>query len=156
MELVVKIIKMRYNTDDNETMDILERSEKLRGYSTLLAYVRQCRSEGWDLKKSIDRAVNRCIKEGILRDFLEKNSPEVGSMLFKEITSEEFAEIRAEEAAKEFYEKGKASGLIETCLELGLSREDTAARLEDKLSLSKEAAEEYMMNYWKCVKDAVK
>lgn len=78
-------------------------------------------------------------------------------MLFNEITSEEFAEIRAKEAAKEaakeYYgkgiEEGKIIGLIETCQGLGLSRDDTRKKLEDKLPLSAEAAEDYMTKFWK-------
>lgn len=57
LELVVKIVKMEYNRGKDATLDILERSEKLRGYSTLLAYVKQYRDIGFELKASIDRAV---------------------------------------------------------------------------------------------------
>lgn len=151
LELVVKIVKMKYNKGENETLDILERSEKLRGYSTLLEYVKQRRDEGCELKEAIDEAVRRCISEGILRDFLKSNSPEVMRMLFNEITSEEFAEIRANEAAKEFYEKGiekGAASLIETCKELGLSRAETAEKLVDKLTLSEDTAKAYLIEFW--------
>ena len=94
VELVVKIIKMHYNNDDEQSQKVLERSEKLRGYSLLLECIKDYRSQGKDAKEAVNMAIQRCISEGILKDFLEKNSPEVGSMLFKEITSEEFAEIR--------------------------------------------------------------
>lgn len=156
LELVVKIVKMEYNRGEDETLDILERSEKLRGYSTLLKYVKQYRDEGCDVRASIDRAVRRCISEEVLRDFLERNSPEVRRMLFDEITSEEFAEIRAKEAATEFYEKGMKkgikkgiAGLIETCQEFGLSKEDTLIKVMDKLSLSEESADEYIKEFWR-------
>ena len=72
-------------------------------------------------------------------------------MLFNEITSEEFAEIRANEAAKEFYEKGiekGAASLIETCKELGLSRAETAEKLVDKLTLSEDTAKAYLIEFW--------
>lgn len=39
--------------------------------------------------------------------------------------------------------------LIETCAELGVSREDTLARLLDKLEISEESARGYMQKYWK-------
>lgn len=70
LELVVKIVMMEYNRGKDETLDILERSEKLRGYSTRLAYVKQYRDEGFELKASIDRVVRRCISEQVLRNFL--------------------------------------------------------------------------------------
>ncbi len=31
-----------------------------------------------DAKEAVNMAIQRCISEGILKDFLEKNSPEVG------------------------------------------------------------------------------
>ena len=42
-----------------------------------------------------------------------------------------------------------AKSLIETCAELGVSREDTLARLLDKLEISEESARGYMQKYWK-------
>ena len=162
LELVVKIVKMEYNREENdETSDILERSEKLFGYSTLLKYIKIYQSQGYDLKDAVDTAVRRCIDEGILREFLECNSPEVKNMLFNQITSEEFAEIRAKEAAKESYDKGMKVGidkgmkvgiasLIETYqYELGLSRGEALKKIMDKLSLPEGSAEEYMKEFWK-------
>lgn len=73
-------------------------------------------------------------------------------MLFNEITSEEFAEIRAKEAAEEFFEKGMKkgiAGLIETCQEFGLSKENTLIKVMDKFSLSEESVEEYMQEFWR-------
>lgn len=101
LELVVKVIDVRYN-DSNE---ILARSEKLKGYSLLLNYVGEYQTAGSSLKEAIEKAVSRCLQEGILRDFLKSHSSEVGSMLFDDITWEKFAEIRAEEAAEEAAEK---------------------------------------------------
>ena len=45
--------------------------------------------------------VERCLKENILSDFLKSNSAEVGSMLFDNISREEFIELRAEERAQD-------------------------------------------------------
>jgi len=104
MELVVKIIDVRYNRKKAEI--ILERSEKLRGYSLLLNYVNLYRNEGHLLDTAIDIAVKRCIDENILRDFLIQHGKEVRGMLFDDITIEEFAEIRREES----WEDGKQYG----------------------------------------------
>lgn len=49
---------------------------------------------------------------------------------------------------KEREAKG-AKGLIETCAEFGATRNETLKRLIDKLSLSKDSANEYMELYWK-------
>ena len=153
LELVVKIINVRYNTDkDDEIQEILARSEKLRGYSLLLAYISEGREQGLDVKDAVDGAVRRCVREGVLKEFLEKNSPEVGSMLFKEITNEEFAEIRAKEAAEIAYDKGRNDGhkkgerlgFITACQELGLTDEQIAEKLADKYDMDEAAALEYI------------
>lgn len=97
MELVVKFINLRYN-EENE---ILKRSETLKGYSRLIFYVRANLKEDKNLRDAISLAISRCIRENYLSDFLQKYSQEVGNMLFEEITWEQFAELRAKEAADE-------------------------------------------------------
>ena len=42
-----------------------------------------------------------------------------------------------------------AKALLEAYKELGLSRKEALWRMEEKLSLSREAAEAYMKLYWK-------
>ena len=78
LELVVKIIDLWYNKKKAEA--ILSRSEKLRGYSLLLEYVRENRKKGYALKSAIDMAVQRCIEEDILKDFLIRYGREVKGM----------------------------------------------------------------------------
>ena len=151
VELVVKIIKMHYNNDDEQSQKVLERSEKLRGYSLLLECIKDYRSQGKDAKEAVNMAIQRCISEGILKDFLEKNSPEVGSMLFKEITSEEFAEIRAKEAAEEYYNKGRSEGielgitnLIAAYREFHLSDDQILKKLIEKYQIEETEALAYL------------
>ena len=60
----------------NKVNEVLMRSEKLQGYSLLLNYVDEYKQQGSDLKTAVDRAVNRCIEEGILQDFLRKHAVE--------------------------------------------------------------------------------
>ncbi|MBR3785951.1 MAG: Rpn family recombination-promoting nuclease/putative transposase [Firmicutes bacterium] len=121
MELVVKIIDVRYNRKKAEA--ILARSEKLRGYSLLLNYVNAYREEGNLLEEAIDMAVKRCIEENILKDFLIQYGKEVRGMLYDDITIEQFAQIRGEES----WEEGRAEG-----------------RIEEKLSIAKAMIEEQL------------
>lgn len=150
LELIVKVIKMEYNkdndNDNDKTNKVLERSEKLRGYSTLLGYIRTYRREGYGLKEAIDTAISRCICENILKDFLEHNSPEVGSMLYNDITNEEFAEIRAQEAREDARKEGILN-LISTYKEFNLSRDEALKKLLEKYPMDKDAALAYMENY---------
>ena len=107
VELVVNLVNLNYT----ESKEILEKSPSLLGYSKLLFYIREeMKGNGGDLQGAIDLAVKRCMDEGLIADFLKKHSREVTGMLFKEITVEEFAEIRAREAAKDAYDAGIAEG----------------------------------------------
>ena len=50
---------------------------------------------------------------------------------------------------QENYEFGKAEGIIETGLDLGLSEDDLLTRLQDKLKISLETAQEYLERFGK-------
>ena len=49
--------------------------------------------EGYDKSEAIHLGVKKCIDGGILKDFLKTHSSEVGSMLYDDITTEEFIEL---------------------------------------------------------------
>lgn len=81
-------------------------------------------------------------------------------MLFEEITWEQVAELRAKEAAEKSFAEGLSKGmseglskgisaLIETCRDLGLSKEATSARLKNQFNLTEESLDKYMSEFWK-------
>ena len=60
-------------------------------------------------------------------------------------------EIGIEKGRAEGIEQGIEQGirvLIETCKELGLSREDTFVRTKEKFGLTDDAAEKWLEKYW--------
>ncbi len=132
LELVVKIIDLRYNK--KKAKAILSRSEKLRGYSLLLEYVREKRKEGYALKSAINMAVERCIDEDILKDFLIRYGREVKGMLYEDISVERFAELRAKEYADEQREVFKAEGRAEGRAE-GIAEGRVKGRVEGETSM---------------------
>ena len=103
MELVVKVIDLRYTEDD----EILKRSSTLSGYSLLLSYVRENRKKGMSAENAIDEAVARCIREDVLADFL-KNNKEVSNMILGEgVTDEEIIAVRERDARNEGIAEGE-------------------------------------------------
>ena len=136
MELVVKIIDIRYNKDDINP--ILERCSNLKGYSILLSYLSEAKEQGCSLTRAIDIAVNKCMSEGILEEFLRRNSSEMGSFLFDDITTEEFIELRAEERAEDLVEEKLAkrmAKLEEYTEEIIMKRaEELAAKRAEELA----------------------
>lgn len=148
MELVVKVIDLSYN-EDNE---ILKRSSTLEGYSRLLYYIKTQVKDGIALGEAIKVSILRCQEEGCLAEFLRENDREVQSMLFQEITWEEFAELRAKEAAEDSFEEGLKQGvqlggirtLIQDNLEEKVSHERIIEKLMKRFSLVREDAEKYL------------
>ena len=109
MELVVKVIDLRYTEDD----EILKRSSTLSGYSLLLSYVRENRKKGMSAENAIDEAVARCIREDVLADFL-KNNKEVSNMILGEgVTDEEIIAVRERDARNEGFTEGIEKGITE-------------------------------------------
>ena len=96
----------------------MQRSPSLLGYSKLLYPIQEKRkANGGDLKEAIDEAVQTCMDEGLITDFLQKHDREVTGMLFQEITVEEFAEIRAREVYADGEKAGFARGLEQAAQE---------------------------------------
>jgi len=126
LELVVQV----YNINQGRNLQMLKRSENLNGYSFFIAKVNEYK-EYLTLEESVRNAVKYCIEHGILKDFLVKHGTEVINMLFDDISVEEIAEIRADEAREEGIEIGverERQHLIEL-LDQGLSVEEIKQRL---------------------------
>ena len=96
----------------------MEHCQTLREYSQFVAQVRQNKST-MDLNTAINHAVDDCIKNNILADFLRKNRAEVISMsIFEYDKEEEEKKLRKAE-----YEAGIQKGVLNTArhlLELNL------------------------------------
>ena len=80
---------------------IVKKSEELYGYVRFVGKVREYQKAGLDLETAITRAINDCIKEGILSDFLKTHSSEVINMLTAEWDIDIAIKVREEEAREE-------------------------------------------------------
>ena len=63
------------------------------------------------IEEAVDKAIDECIKEDILREFLERNRAEAKSMSIYEYDQEEHIRLEREEA----YADGRAEGRAEGC-----------------------------------------
>jgi len=92
LELVVKI----YNISHGHNMHILEKSKTLNSYSIFISKIWEYNKK-LTLDESMKAGIEYCIENDILKDFLEKHGSEVVNMLFTEISTEEYGEIRYNE-----------------------------------------------------------
>ena len=110
LDLAVRVLNI--NKGRNE--EILEKCEVLRGYATFIGQVRDYQQNGLTLQDAITSAIDFCVANDILVEYLEKNSSEVRNMIFTEFKLEEAKEVWYEEGI----EKGRVEG-IEKGIEKG-------------------------------------
>jgi hypothetical protein len=80
----------------------MEKCGILKEYATLVDKIKRYTKEMNDVEKAIDRAVEECIKEGILADFLIGHRAEV-----KDVCLTEYNEVEVQNA---FREEGREEG----------------------------------------------
>lgn len=114
LELIVTVL----NINEGHNAILMEHCKTLREYAQYVAKVRKY-TAGMSLNEAVERAVDECIKENILADFLRKNRAEVISMsIFEYDKEEEEKKLRKAE-----YEAGIQKGVLNTArhlLELNL------------------------------------
>ena len=90
-------------------MEILEKSKTLYNYSFFMGKINEYKKY-LSLEESVKAAVKYCIEHDILKEFLKNHGSEVFNMLFDEISTEEIAAVRSEEAREDGLEKGREEG----------------------------------------------
>ena len=102
LELIVTVL----NINEGHNALLMEHCKTLREYAQYVAKVRKYTAD-MSLNEAVECAVDECIKENILADFLRKNRAEVISMsIFEYDKEEEEKKLRKAE-----YEAGEKSGI---------------------------------------------
>ena len=140
LELVCKV----YNINFGKNQQLLEKCEVLKQYMTFVDYVKYYLSQqDYDdednLKKAINLAIDRCIEEGVLEEFLRENRSEVVKVTQMDYTFDRQIIMEREAGREEGRQAGediKAIELIrnamnntsksfeEVCDMLGIATED--------------------------------
>ena len=103
LELTVKVI----NINHKENHEILKKCSVLREYSEFVEIVRKHKEAGE--QEYFRKAIDECIKRGILKEYLERKGSEVLNMLIAEYDYDLDIEVQREEA----YEDGMKEKLVE-------------------------------------------
>ena len=102
LELVVTQLNINQGYND----ELMEKCPDLFQYMQYVSKIREY-NKGMPLEAAVTRAVDECIDEGILKDFLLQNKAEVVSMSIFEYDEELHMKMEREEA----YEDGRADGI---------------------------------------------
>ena len=109
----VNVINIKMSNQDPS----LSKSENLYGYSLLHYYVGLGVESGLSMGDAIDDAVRRCIRERVLKDFLEKYAVEVKKTMFLEYDYDTDIRVNRREAFEDGIREGKLEGKLEGKME---------------------------------------
>lgn len=147
VELQVKQININYGINDN----LLEKSQKLHDYSYLIQTIRNFLTEGMTRDEAITLALELCVKQGILQNYLRQKGSEVLNMLLTEYNEEIALRVTKEEAREDGLLEGRKEGrkegilnTIEICRELNLPEDEIKKKLQEKFHLPENEAEQYL------------
>ena len=105
MELKVDI----YNINYEKAPEIIARSKSLNDYSLFVHTVKMGVQEGRTFDEAVEDAVVYCIRNNIMKEFLELHGSEVSNMLLSEWNMDEALEVTQEEAFADGVEYGLAA-----------------------------------------------
>ena len=137
------------NVNDGHNLELMEHCRTLKEYAKYVARVRKYVTQNIPLEEAVTRAVDECIEEGILAEFLMKNKAEVIKVSIYEY-DKEFEEKKLRKAE---YEAGVEAGIelgersllknqIRKKLKKGKSIEQIADELEEAVTAIQRIIEE--------------
>ena len=104
LELIVTVL----NVNEGHNADLMQHCSMLKEYAQYVARVRHYASD-MPLNEAVKHAVDECIREGILTEFLTRNRNEVISMSIFEYDKE----LEEKKLRKAEFEAGREAGLTE-------------------------------------------
>ena len=116
-KLELKVITLNINEGHNK--ELLEQCQTLREYAQYVTKVRKYAKE-MNLDEAVERTVNECIQEGILKDFLRANRNEVIAMSIFEYDKEEEEKKLRKAEYEAGIQVGRQEGIQETKKEIAL------------------------------------
>lgn len=108
LELAVRTL----NINHGHNKELMDKCKPLSDYSYFIAKIRK-NLETMSMEQAVAAAVDTCIKEDILQDFLLEQKAEVIAMSIYEYNEEYVKKTLHEEGYDEGYDAGKSAGLAE-------------------------------------------
>ena len=99
-----------YNINYGHNQELMARCRTLEEYSILIGRISSNVRNGIPLEQAADTAVQECIRDGILQDFLIKHRSEVVGMLLEEFDMDEYIKMERRDSYEDGHEDGLAEG----------------------------------------------
>lgn len=110
VELTVRMLNINHGHNEQ----LMEKCRALEEYSQVAAATRKYMAAEADTQTALNKAIDYCIENGILREILLKNRAEVLGMLLEEFDAEKYERTLREEGIKEGEEKVSKLGILMT------------------------------------------
>ena len=137
------------NINYGRNVDIVRHCKKLQDYTIFVDKVKQY-VNGMPLEDAVQLAVDECIRENVLREFLIRHKAEVIDVCITEYNEEETIAQFKQEAYTEGIEKGIEKGikaLILDNLEENIPEERIIQKLQKRFELTEEQAQAALLRY---------
>ena len=146
-ETQLELTAVLLNINRNHNRELMEACRDLKDYAEYVDRVRKYARE-LPLPEAVERAVKECIREGILKEFLEKNRAEVKKMSIYEYDQEKHIRMERQDAWEDGMQEGVLRGaeqqlskIIKNMMKKGRSISQIAEELGEDEKRIRELAE---------------
>ena len=111
-ETQLELTAVLLNINRNHNRELMEACRDLKDYAEYVDRVRKYARE-LPLSEAVECAITECIREGILKEFLEKNRAEVKKMSIYEYDQKKHIRMERQDAWEEGVQAGRREGIKE-------------------------------------------
>ena len=122
-----------YSQFEPLALELMRKCRKLWEYAKFIQCIRERLAEGKTLEQAVDEAVEACIRDGVLKDFLIGHRAEVRDMILAEYDEERHIASEKQISWEEGNAAGKAIGKAEDILSLLEELGDIPEELRSKI-----------------------
>ena len=108
-EVQLELTAVLLNINRNHNRELMEACQDLKDYAEYVDRVRKYAGEQ-PLAEAVECAITECIREGILKEFLEKNRAEVKKMSIYEYDQEKHIRMERQDAWEDGIKEGEVRG----------------------------------------------
>ena len=148
-ETQLELTAVLLNINRNHNRELMEACRDLKDYAEYVDRVRKYARE-LPLPEAVERAVKECIREGILKEFLEKNRADVKKMSIYEYYQEKHIRMERQDAWEEGIKEGELRGRNAQLSELikkKLVRGKSISRIAEELEETEEWIQKLIREY---------
>ena len=107
----IELVCHVYNINNGKNVPLLSKCQTLREYMYFVDMVRKNNEISGNLEDAIEKAINQCMEENVLRDFLAQHREEVMHVMTLDYTFERRLEMQRAEAIEDGERIGKEIGI---------------------------------------------